>query len=95
MYFYNFCCLFTILRYAGQVGYIIAGMKKTNEAQIGDTIHHQSSPVEALPGFKPAKPMVCEQNMTDSYNKTITDVISFSISAIFKCENNEKVKVNV
>ena len=48
-------CLY---RFAGQVGYIIAGMKDVKEAQIGDTLHLLEQPVEALPGFKPAKPMV-------------------------------------
>ncbi|XP_067892183.1 translation factor Guf1, mitochondrial isoform X2 [Heterodontus francisci] len=43
---------------AGQVGYLIAGMKEVKEAQIGDTFHLQKQPVEALAGFKPAKPMV-------------------------------------
>ncbi|CAL9706616.1 unnamed protein product [Knipowitschia caucasica] len=43
---------------AGQVGYIIAGMKEVKEAQIGDTLFHQDRPVEPLPGFKRAKPMV-------------------------------------
>ncbi|XP_033891414.1 translation factor Guf1, mitochondrial [Acipenser ruthenus] len=44
--------------YAGQVGYVIAGMKEVKEAQIGDTFYLQKQPVEPLPGFKPAKPMV-------------------------------------
>lgn len=44
--------------FAGQVGYVIAGMKDVKEAQIGDTLFHQDRPVEPLPGFKPAKPMV-------------------------------------
>ncbi|XP_034546646.1 translation factor Guf1, mitochondrial [Notolabrus celidotus] len=44
--------------FAGQVGYIIAGMKDVKEAQIGDTLYHQERPVEALPGFKPARAMV-------------------------------------
>ncbi|XP_072519417.1 translation factor Guf1, mitochondrial [Salminus brasiliensis] len=44
--------------YAGQVGYMIAGMKEVNEAQIGDTLYLHKQPVEALPGFKPAKSMV-------------------------------------
>ncbi|XP_047210568.1 translation factor Guf1, mitochondrial isoform X2 [Girardinichthys multiradiatus] len=46
------------LPFAGQVGYIVAGMKDVKEAQIGDTLYHQEQPVEALPGFKPAKAMV-------------------------------------
>ena len=45
-------------RTAGQVGFVIAGMKSTKEARVGDTFYHIHSPVEALPGFKAAKPMV-------------------------------------
>ncbi|MFI5333368.1 MAG: translation elongation factor 4 [Candidatus Babeliales bacterium] len=44
--------------YAGQVGYLIAGMKTVKEARVGDTIYHQRKPVTPFPGFKPAKPMV-------------------------------------
>ncbi|XP_056296053.1 translation factor GUF1, mitochondrial [Pseudoliparis swirei] len=44
--------------FAGQVGYMVAGMKDVKEAQIGDTLYLQGQPVETLPGFKPAKPMV-------------------------------------
>jgi elongation factor 4 len=44
--------------YAGQVGYLIAGMKTVKEARVGDTLFHQRKPVTPFPGFKPAKPMV-------------------------------------
>jgi len=44
--------------YAGQVGYIISGMKTVKEARVGDTIFHEKVPVDPFPGFKPAKPMV-------------------------------------
>ena len=44
--------------YAGQVGYLIAGMKTVHEARVGDTIYQAKHPVTAFPGFKPAKPMV-------------------------------------
>ncbi|XP_029444311.1 translation factor GUF1, mitochondrial [Rhinatrema bivittatum] len=44
--------------YAGQVGYLTAGMKEVQEAQIGDTLYLQKQPVEPLPGFKSVKPMV-------------------------------------
>lgn len=44
--------------YPGQVGYLIAGMKTVQEARVGDTIFHTKYPVQPLPGFKPAKPMV-------------------------------------
>ncbi len=44
--------------YAGQVGYVIAGMKTVQEARVGETIYHSKKPVVPFPGFKPAKPMV-------------------------------------
>jgi elongation factor 4 len=44
--------------YAGQVGYVVTGMKSLKEARVGDTLYHSKKPVPALPGFKPAKPMV-------------------------------------
>ncbi len=44
--------------YTGQVGYVITGMKTVQEARVGDTIYHTKQPVQPLPGFKPAKPMV-------------------------------------
>lgn len=44
--------------YTGQVGFIITGMKTVKEAHIGDTFFDPKRPAVALPGFKPAKPMV-------------------------------------
>ncbi len=44
--------------YAGQVGYIITGMKTVKEALVGDTIFHTKKPVNPFPGFKSVKPMV-------------------------------------
>src|SRR3990167_8201331 len=44
--------------YAGQVGYVITGMKTVQEARVGDTIYHTKKAVEPFPGFTPAKPMV-------------------------------------
>ena len=44
--------------YAGQVGYLVTGMKTVQEARVGDTIFHTKKPITILPGFKPAKPMV-------------------------------------
>ncbi len=44
---------------AGEVGYVIAGVKELSHARIGDTITEKKrSTVQALPGFKEAKPMV-------------------------------------
>lgn len=46
-------------RHAGQVGYVICNMKSAVEAKVGDTFHHVRDSVEPLPGFEPAKSMVC------------------------------------
>jgi elongation factor 4 len=43
---------------AGQVGYVIPGMKKSAEAHIGDTFMTVGQTVDPLPGFEEAKPMV-------------------------------------
>jgi GTP-binding protein LepA len=44
---------------AGQVGYMIAGIKTVSDTRCGDTITHKSQPCEnPLPGFKEAKPVV-------------------------------------
>ncbi|MGC2310723.1 MAG: translation elongation factor 4 [Candidatus Babeliaceae bacterium] len=48
----------TDVLYAGQVGYVIAGMKTVQEARVGDTLYHTKKAVKPFPGFKPAKPMV-------------------------------------
>ncbi|XP_067664150.1 translation factor Guf1, mitochondrial-like isoform X1 [Haliotis asinina] len=44
--------------YAGQVGFVMANIRNTKEAQIGDTFHLVDCPVTPLPGFRPARPMV-------------------------------------
>jgi GTP-binding protein LepA len=44
---------------AGQVGYIIAGVKNVSETRNGDTITHKDNPCsKPLPGFKEVKPVV-------------------------------------
>ena len=44
---------------AGEVGYIIANIKKISDARIGDTITEHARPAaEPLPGFQEIKPMV-------------------------------------
>jgi GTP-binding protein LepA len=43
---------------AGDVGYIVAGIKVVAEAKVGDTVTGADAVIEALPGYKPMKPMV-------------------------------------
>ncbi|UII23484.1 translation elongation factor 4 [Fulvivirga ligni] len=43
---------------AGNVGYIISGIKVAKEVKVGDTITHVNKPCEAVKGFENVKPMV-------------------------------------
>jgi len=44
---------------AGEVGFLVAGIKNVRDIRIGDTITDQRNPAhKALPGFKPVKAMV-------------------------------------
>ena len=44
---------------AGEVGFLMAGIKEVSETRIGETITLEEKPaLEPLPGFKPMKPMV-------------------------------------
>jgi GTP-binding protein LepA len=44
---------------AGEIGFITTGIKILSETKVGDTIYDATKPLqEALPGFKPSKPVV-------------------------------------
>src|SRR5581483_11433236 len=44
---------------AGDVGFLMAGIKEIRDTSIGDTVTEAARPAaEPLPGFKPMKPMV-------------------------------------
>lgn len=43
---------------AGNVGYLISGIKVAREVKVGDTITHPENPGEAIKGFENVKPMV-------------------------------------
>jgi len=43
---------------AGNVGYLISGIKIAREVKVGDTITHPEKPGEAIKGFENVKPMV-------------------------------------
>ena len=45
--------------HAGEVGYIIAGIKSVEDTRVGDTVSHSNNPtLSALAGYKEVKPMV-------------------------------------
>ena len=44
---------------AGQIGFIITGIKTLSETKVGDTVCDSKDPIDKpLPGFKPSKPVV-------------------------------------
>jgi GTP-binding protein LepA len=43
---------------AGNVGYLISGIKVAKEVKVGDTITHPDNPGESIKGFENVKPMV-------------------------------------
>ncbi|MEO5617143.1 MAG: translation elongation factor 4 [Candidatus Eisenbacteria bacterium] len=48
----------TSVLHAGQVGYIVAGIKTVADARVGDTLGLAGHDIEALPGFRETKSMV-------------------------------------
>ena len=74
---------------AGEVGFLMAGIKEVAETRIGDTITAEDRPAnEPLPGFKPMKPMVFSglyptdsgqyQNLRDALEKLRLNDSSFT-----------------
>ncbi len=43
---------------AGNVGYLIAGIKDVHDTKVGDTVTHPKGGAKPLPGYKDVKPMV-------------------------------------
>lgn len=44
---------------AGEIGFIVTGIKNLSDTKVGDTIFDPANPIEKpLPGFKPSKPVV-------------------------------------
>jgi len=64
---------------AGEVGFVIAGIKELHEAKVGDTITHAERPAaQPLPGFKEIKPQVfaglypVESNQYEALREALT-----------------------
>lgn len=65
--------------HAGEVGFVISGIKELKDARVGDTITHAYNPAPApLPGFKEVKPQVfaglypVESNQYDALREALT-----------------------
>ena len=64
---------------AGEVGFVVAGVKELAEAKVGDTITHSAKPAAGpLPGFKEVKPQVfaglypVESNQYEALREALT-----------------------
>lgn len=77
---------------AGEVGYLVAGIKQLDQTKIGDTITHAKFPCESpLPGYKDVKPMVFSglypisgddyEDLRDALKKLTLNDASFSYEA--------------
>lgn len=77
---------------AGEVGYLVAGIKELDQTKVGDTITHAKSPCKSpLPGYKEVKPMVFSglypisgddyEDLRDSLKKLTLNDASFSYEA--------------
>lgn len=44
--------------YAGEIGYIVTGLKEVEHCRVGDTLTLKNAQVQPLPGYKEAMPMV-------------------------------------
>ena len=72
----------------GEIGFFTASIKQVRDTRVGDTISHDKQTVEALPGFKPAQPVVfCGlfpvdaaqfEDLRDSIDKLALNDASFS-----------------
>ena len=72
----------------GEIGVLTASIKQVRDTRVGDTISHDKQTVEALPGFKPAQPVVfCGlfpvdaaqfEDLRDSIDKLALNDASFS-----------------
>ncbi|MFN3188434.1 MAG: translation elongation factor 4 [Candidatus Paceibacteria bacterium] len=51
---------------AGEIGYIVTGIKEPGVATVGDTLVFDKKPAEALPGYQEARPVVWASIFPDS-----------------------------
>jgi len=80
---------------AGEVGFVIAGIKTLSAAKVGDTVTHTDSPAaEALAGFKEVKPQVfaglypVESNQFEALRTALEKLSLNDSSLLFEPENS-------
>ncbi len=80
---------------AGEVGFIIAGIKSLDDAKVGDTVTHTDKPAAvALAGFKEVKPQVfaglypVESNQFEALRTALEKLSLNDASLLFEPENS-------
>ena len=80
---------------AGEVGFVIAGIKSLDDAKVGDTVTHTDKPAsEALAGFKEVKPQVfaglypVESNQFEALRTALEKLSLNDSSLLFEPENS-------
>ncbi len=80
---------------AGEVGFVIAGIKSLDDAKVGDTVTHTDRPAaEALVGFKEVKPQVfaglypVESNQFEALRTALEKLSLNDSSLLFEPENS-------
>jgi GTP-binding protein LepA len=80
---------------AGEVGFVIAGIKSLEDAKVGDTVTHTDRPaVEPLAGFKEVKPQVfaglypVESNQFEALRTALEKLSLNDASLLFEPENS-------
>jgi GTP-binding protein LepA len=80
---------------AGEVGFIIAGIKSLEDAKVGDTVTHTDKPAaEPLAGFKEVKPQVfaglypVESNQFEALRTALEKLSLNDASLLFEPENS-------
>ncbi|MEQ1765807.1 MAG: translation elongation factor 4 [Methylotenera sp.] len=80
---------------AGEVGFVIAGIKELADAKVGDTVTHTDKPAkEALAGFKEVKPQVfaglypVESNQFEALRTALEKLSLNDASLLFEPENS-------
>jgi GTP-binding protein LepA len=81
--------------HAGQVGYVVAGVKSVAEARVGDTIGAADAEgLEPLPGFREVKPMVfsglypIDSDQYESLKEALSKLVLNDASLIYEPETS-------